>query len=221
MKLGLSVDEVLTTTRAVRKRLDLDRPVPDEVLRECLGIALQAPSGSNSQGWQWMVVTDPDKKRALADLYAQGWAIYETLPMAIGNIYQGDDPDVKASFERSAASARYLVDIMADVPAMVIPCIPNILGTREEKPDWTMAATMVGSVTQAAWSFMLAARERGMGSCWTTLHMMFEEQAAEILGIPYQEVIQVALLPVAYTKGTEFKPGNRNDLDEVLHWNEW
>lgn len=218
MKLGLSVDEVLTTTRAVRKRMDFDRPVEPEVIKECLELGLQAPSGSNSQGWQWMVVTDPDKRLALAELYRQAWEIYITLPFAIGNIYQGDDPDVQASYDRSAASAQYLADNLERAPAMLIPCMP---GRTPENPDWALASAAVGSIVQASWSFMLAARERGLGTSWTTLHTMFEEQAAEVLGIPHEEIIQIALIPIAYTKGTDFKPGNRNPLSDSLHWDGW
>ncbi len=218
MKLDLSVDEVLSTTRAVRKRMDFDRPVEPEVIKECLELALQAPSGSNSQGWQWMVVTDPDKRMALAELYRQAWNIYIDLPFAIGNIYTGDDPDVKASYDRSASSAQYLADNMEKAPAMLIPVMP---GRTPENPDWATASATIGSIVQASWSFMLAARERGLGTSWTTLHSMFEEQAAEILGIPYAEMVQVALIPIAYTKGTDFKPGNRNPLESSLHWDSW
>jgi nitroreductase len=217
-RLGLSVDEVLTTTRAVRKRLDLTRPVPDEVLLECLEIALQAPSASNSQLWQWVLVTDPAKREALAELYRRGWAIYADLPIAIGNIYQGDDAEVRASYERSASSAQYLADHLGEVPAFLIPCVP---GSREERPDWGLASMMMGSITQASWSFMLAARERGLGTCWTTIHLMFEEEAAAILGIPYDQIVQVALIPIAYTKGTEFRPGARQPLETVLHRDSW
>ena len=183
MKLGLTVDEVLGTTRAVRKRLDFDRPVEPELIKECLELALQAPSGSNSQGWQWLVVTDADKRAALAELYRQAWNIYIDMPFAIGNIYQGEDPDVQASYDRSAESAQYLADNLEKAPVFVIPCMA---GRTAENPDWALAAAMVGSIVQAGWSFMLAERERGLGTSWTTLHMMFEEQAAEILGIPYE-----------------------------------
>lgn len=218
MSLGLSVDEVLSTTRAVRKRMDFDRAVEPEVIKECLELALQAPSGSNSQGWQWVVVTDPEKRMALAELYRQAWAIYVDLPFAIGNIYEGDDPEKKASYERSAASAQYMADNMEKAPVMLIPVMP---GRTPENPDWATASATVGSIVQASWSFMLAARERGLGTSWTTLHTMFEEQAAEILGIPHAEMIQIALIPIAYTKGTEFKPGSRNALEESLHWDSW
>ncbi len=218
MQLGLSVDDVLSTTRAVRKRMDFDRPIEPQVIKDCLELALQAPSGSNSQGWQWIVVTDPDKRMALADLYRQAWAIYVDLPFAIGNIYDGDDPEVKASYDRSASSAQYLADNMEKAPAMLIPVMP---GRTPENPDWATASATVGSIVQASWSFMLAARERGLGTSWTTLHTMFEEQAAEILDIPHEEMIQIALIPIAYTKGTDFKKGNRNPLADSLHWDGW
>ena len=218
MTLGLSVDEALSTTRAVRKRLDFDRPVEPEVIKECLEIALQAPSGSNSQPWQWLVVTDPQKRMALAELYRQAWNIYVDLPIAIGNIYEGDDPEVQASYDRSAASAQYLADNIEKAPAMLIPVMP---GRTPENPDWALAGASIGSIVQATWSFMLAARERGLGTSWTTLHTMFEEQAAEILGIPFEETVQIALIPIAYTLGTDFKPGSRNPLGDSLHWDTW
>ena len=218
MKLELTVDEVLSTTRAVRKRLDFDRPVEPEVIKECLELAIQAPSGSNSQGWQWMIVTDPDKRAALAELYRQAWNIYVDLPIAIGNIYNGDDPAVQASYDRSAVSAQYLADNLEKAPVFLIPCMP---GRTPDNPDWMIASSTVGSIIQAGWSFMLAARERQLGTSWTTLHLMFEEEAAKILGIPHEEIIQVALIPVAYTHGTDFKPASRNPIEQSLHWNSW
>lgn len=218
MGLGLSVDEVLTTTRSVRKRLDFDRPVDPLLIRECLQMALQAPNGSNAQNWEWVVVTDAAKKRALADLYRMAWARYLDLPQAIGNVYRGDNPEVKASYVRTAASGQYLADNLERVPAFVIPCLA---GRTPGKPSWLMAAAGIGSIVQAGWSFMLAARERCLGTCWTTLHLMFEEQAAGILGIPYDRYLQIALIPVAYSKGTDFRAGTRKPLDEVLHWDGW
>ena len=216
--LGLSVDEVLTTTRAVRKRLDFERPVDPRLITECLELALQAPSGSNAQGWQWVVVTDPDKKAALAGLYRQSWYAYRDSPHYVGNTYQGANAAVRASYDRVLASAQYLADNLQRAPVFLIPC----LATRtSDKPTWSGAAATLGSVIQAAWSFMLAARERGLGTCWTTLHLMHEQQAAEILGIPHERYVQVALIPVAHTIGTDFRPGIRKPLANVLHWDGW
>ena len=216
--LGLSADELLTTTRAVRKRLDFDRAVDPELITECLGIALQAPSGGNRQDWQWVVVADPAKKAALADLYRKSWAAYRESPYFPTNEPPHEDPAVRASFERIADSAQYLADNLERAPVFLIPCLAV---SRVDRPSWGGAASRLGSVIQASWSFMLAARERGLGTCWTTLHLAYEQQAAEILGIPYDECTQVALIPVAHTIGTDFRPGTREPLAKVLHWDGW
>ena len=216
--LGLSADELLTTTRAVRKRLDFDRPVDPALITECLGIALQAPSGGNRQDWQWVVVTDPAKKAALAGLYRQSWSAYVESPYFPTNAPPHDDPVVQASFERIADSAQYLSDNLERAPAFLIPCLAV---RRDDRPSWSGAASRLGSVIQASWSFMLAARERGLGTCWTTLHLAYEQQAAEVLQIPYEQCTQVALIPIAYTIGTDFRAGVRKPMSEVLHWDAW
>lgn len=216
--LDLSADDVLSTTRAVRKRLDFDRPVEDDVLRECLELAVQAPSGSNAQGWHFVVVTDPEKKRALGDLYRQAFDIYEGLDgINAATVYQGDDQTRRAQQDRVMSSARYLAERMGEVPAMLVPCTH---GRLDGQPN-VSAAAAYGSILPATWSFMLAARERGLGTSWTTLHLMFEQQAAEVLGIPFEEVTQVALVSVGYTKGTEFQPARREPLENVTSWNGW
>lgn len=216
--LSLSADDVLSTTRAVRKRLDFDRPVEDAVLRECLEIALQAPSGSNAQGWHFVVVTDPDKKRAIGDLYRQAFDIYEGMDgVNAATVYQGDDEERQAQQQRVMGSARYLAERMGEVPAMLVPCIH---GRVDGQPN-VAAAAQYASILPAVWSFMLAARERGLGTSWTSLHLMFEEQTAEILGIPFDEVTQVALVSVGYTQGTDFRPARREPLDTVTSWNTW
>ncbi|MYJ82344.1 MAG: nitroreductase family protein, partial [Acidimicrobiaceae bacterium] len=161
--LGLSADELLTTTRAVRKRLDFDRPVDPGLMTECLDIALQAPSGGNRQDWVWMVVADPAKKAALAELYRQAWAAYRESPHFPTNERPREDPAVQASFERIADSAQYLSDNLERAPLFLIPCLAI---SRVERPSWGGAASRLGSVIQASWSFMLAARERGLGTCW-------------------------------------------------------
>ena len=216
--LGLSADELLTTTRAVRKRLDFDRPVDHALIIECLDIALQAPSGGNLQDWQWVVVTDPAKRAALAGLYRQAWAAYVESPYFPTNAPPRKDPAVQASYERIADSAQYLADNLERAPVFLIPCLAV---SRVDRPSWGGAASRLGSVIQASWSFMLAARERGLGTCWTTLHLAFEEQAAEVLGIPYDNCTQVALIPVAHTIGTDFRPGMRKPSAKVLHWDGW
>lgn len=216
-QLNLSADEVLTTTRAVRKRLDFDKPVAMPVLRECLEIALQAPSGSNSQGWHFVIVTDPAKKQAIADLYLKAFNDYEAGP-AQPTKQHLDDPSMAQTQARVLSSARYLADNLAKVPAMLIPC----LAARPDTPGLPQGAlaSLYGSVLPAVWSFMLAARERGLGTCWTTLHLMHEKEVATLLGIP-DDVAQVALIPIAYTKGTDFSAAPRKDLDKVLHTNGW
>jgi len=217
MKLNLTVDEVLSTTRAVRKRLDFDRPVEPEVIRECLESAVQSPTGSNAQSWQWMVITDQAQRSALADLYRQGWEIYLQMEGNVATAYKGDDPSRLAQQDRVASSAQYLAENFEKAPVMMIPLLP---GRFEGLPSMAVAA-MMGSILPGAWSFMIAARERGLGTAWTTIHLMFEEQAAEILGIDYESYTQCALITCGYTHGTDFKPAKRPPIETVLHWDRW
>jgi nitroreductase len=217
MKLGLSVDEVLATTRAVRKRLDFDKPVEPEVIKECLESAVQSPTGSNMQSWQWMVVTDADKRQALGDLYRQGWEQYVTMQGSVATVDTGGDADRAAQQDRVLDSAEYLAENFHRVPVMMIPILP---GRMDGLP--AMAATsMLGSILPGAWSFMLAARERGLGTAWTTIHLMFEQQAAEVLGIDYDNYTQCALITCGYSQGTDFKPAKRPPIETVLHWDSW
>lgn len=217
--LKLTPDELLTSTRAVRKRLDFTRPVERSVLEECLTIAQQAPTGSNLQNWHFIVVTDAAKRRGLAELYRKGWAIYVTLATAAGNLAL-NNPQRNAQQARIMASAQYLADHMHEAPVLVVPCIRVPEGRCETQPI-VKQASMWGSIAQAGWSFMLAARARGLGTTWTTLHLLFEEEAAQILGVPYAEVNQAALIPVAYTRGTRFSPAQRAPLDTMVHWEAW
>lgn len=205
-------DALLSTTRAVRKRLDLERPVPDQVIRDCLELTLQAPTGSNRQGWRWMVVTDADKRRALAEIYRRGAGSY------LDDAYKAALASGAAQDSRVYDSARYLADRMQDVPVHVIPCI-RVDHLPVDPPRRTWAGLM-GSIMPAVWSFQLALRARGLGSVLTTLHLAHEEEAARLLGIP-DGIMQVGLLPVAWTLGTEFRPAKRPPLDTVLHWNSW
>jgi len=216
-RLNLSADEVLTTTRAVRKRLDFDKPVEMTVLRECLDIALQAPSGSNSQGWHFVIVTDPAKKEAIAKLYLKAFDDYEAGP-AQPTKQHLDDPSMAPTQQRVLSSARFLADNLARIPAMLIPCCAG----RPDTPGLPQGviASIYGSILPAVWSFMLAARERGLGTCWTSLHLTYEKEVAALLGIP-DEFAQVALIPIAYTQGTDFKAAPRMGLDRVLHTNSW
>ena len=217
MKLNLSVDEVLATTRAVRKRLDFEKPVEPEIIKECLEAAIQSPTGSNAQSWQWLVVTDPEQRAALADLYKQGWDLYAQMEGNVQTAYKGGDEERIAQQNRVQSSAAYLAENFEKVPVMMIPILP---GRYEGLPSVASAA-MLGSILPGAWSFMLAARERGLGTAWTTIHLMFEEQAAEILGIDYQSYTQCALITCGYSKGTDFKPAKRPPLETVLHWDRW
>jgi len=214
--LRLSPDQLLTTTRAVRRRLDVERPVPLEVVRECLSIALQAPSGSNAQGWHFVVVTDPAKRMALADVYRRAFALYRDMPMAAGNIVTGD-ADRDRTQQRVMGSAEHLAAHLHEAPVHLIPCFEG----RVDGQPLMVTASVLGSIIPATWSFMLACRARGLGTSWTTLHLMFEEEAAGILGIPFADVSQVALVPVAYTRGTDFKAAAREPVESVLHLDGW
>jgi len=209
--LGLSVDELLKTTRAVRKRLDFDRPVPDQVLRECVEYAIQAPTGSNVQGWHFVLVTERDKIEKIAAIYKKAFDWYRDSPVYAGRVVEGISEQRDAQQARVADSADYLAENMHRSPALFIPCMEGRNAT----------AGAAGSIVPAAWSFMLAAREQGLGTCWTTLHLMHEQEAADVLGIPFDDVQQWALSPVAYTTGTDFKPATRPDVETVISWNSW
>jgi nitroreductase len=200
----------------VRRRLDLTRPVERNLIEECLAVARYAPTGSNWQNWHFVVVTDPAKRAALAELYRRAVEIYVTLPVAATNL-PFEDPACKAVQSRVVDSIVYLGEHMHEVPVMVIPCI----GVRTDGAPIGLQAAWWGSIMPAAWSFMLAARARGLGTCLTTLHLLFEEEAAKVLGIPHGEVMQAALIPVAYTKGTPFQPPPREPVGTITHWDGW
>jgi nitroreductase len=205
--LDLTPDELLSTTRAVRKRLDLTRPVAPEVLEECVRLAIQAPTSTNTQNWHFVVVTDEATRAALAELYLRSWIPYNG----------GKSPHEEPDDPSADSTSRYLAAHLHEVPAHVIACI-------EGRPEGLAPADLAwfyGSIIQAGWSFQLAARARGLGSVWTTHHLDYEREAAEVLGIPFDEITQVALIPVAYTIGTDFKPAKRNPLSTVLHWQTW
>ena len=214
-KLGLTADEVLCTTRAVRKRLDFDRPVPAALLRECVEMAVQAPTGSNMQSWRFVFVTERSKIEAIARHYRSGFEAYRDSARFAGRVADGVSAQRSAQQARVVDSAVYLAQNMQRSPVLFIPCIAG----RPTSPEG--AVSQAGSIIPAAWSFMLAARERGLGTCWTTLHLAHEREVAEILAIPYDEVLQVALSPVAFTMGTDFKAATRVELDSVISWNTW
>jgi nitroreductase len=214
MTLNLSVDEVLTTTRSVRKRLDFDKPVSRDVLMECLELALQAPTGSNSQGWQWIFVEDADKKKTIGEVYLNNARGY--LSSASREYAEGDTRGERMGAVRD--SATYLAEHMHEAPVLLIPCIEG-----REETSRLGGASFWASLFPAVWSFCLALRSRGLGSCWTTLHLGRggEEKVAELLGIPYQQYSQAGLFPIAYTKGTDFRPAKRLPAESLTHWNSW
>ncbi len=214
-RLGLTADEMLSTTRAVRKRLDFERPVPEDVLRECVELAVQAPTASNMQTWHFVFVTERDKIEAIAALYQRGFGTYVGDRGTIARAFPDRDEAWVAQQARVVDSAVYLAENMHRSPVLLIPCAAG----RTDKPLDVVA--LGGSVIQAAWSFMLAARERGLGTCWTTLHLAYERETAEILDIPYDKVRQFALIPVAYTIGTDFRPAVRGNIDSIVSWNRW
>ena len=197
-----TVDQLLSTTRAVRKRLDLDRPVPPEIIEDCLRLAIQAPTGSNRQGWHWLVVTDADKRAALADMYRQGFGPY------MDRARRGAE-----GLSRVGESALWLAERLERVPVHVIPCIEDYTKGRAHAGVWA-------SIYPAVWSFQLALRSRGLGSVLTTLHLPRADEAASLLGIP-DGVLQAGLVPVAYYTGDDFKPARRRPAETVTSWNEW
>lgn len=212
-QLGLTADELLTTTRSVRKRLDLTRPVERSVIEECLRVAQQAPSASNRQHWHFLVVMDPARKAALGELYLK--ARQGTFASRQARVFKSEES--RQTYQRVASSADYLADHMGDVPVLVIPAIEG----RIEQQSFAGQAALWGTILPAAWSFMLAARARGLGTVWTTIHLNYEREAAEILGIPYEQITQVAMIPLAYTVGTDFKLAQRDPLEGMVHWDTW
>ncbi|SRR5579871_185482 len=215
--LNLTPDEVLATTRSVRKRLDFSRPVEPEIIRECLELALQAPTGGNRQQWHFVVVTDAAKRQAIGDIYRRGWALYRAQQQPVMEKLAARYPERAQTQMRVLSSADYLAEHMHEAPVLLIPCIAG----RAEGLSVAEQAGLWGSILPAAWSFMLAARARGLGSSWTSVHLLFERDAAEALGIPYERVTQAALIPVAYTDTPTFAPAKREPVESVTHWDGW
>ncbi len=211
--LPLTPDELLTTTRSVRKRLDLTRDVPIDLVRECLEVALQAPSGSNKQGWHWMVITDENSRLMIGNYYRQAVASYLKSSGSAATLF-ADDQERNAVQRRVGDSVAYLGEHMGEVPVLVIPCV------RAPRLSAGSQAELWGSLLPAAWSYMLAARARGLGTAWTTLHLSHETEISELLGIP-TDIRQGALIPTAYYTGDTFRPAPRQPLDDVLHINSW
>jgi nitroreductase len=205
------IDEALTTTRAVRKRLDLSRPVPRSVIEECVELALQAPNGSNRQLYQWVIVDDARTRQAMATIYNE--AIDEYRVRSTAKPIDWSTP----SNQRMNSSVTYLREHMHEIPMLVVPTIEG----RLDNATIPEQAHLWGSVLPSVWSFMLALRARGLGSAWTTAHLQHEARMAELLGIPFSEATQAGLFPVAYTIGTDFKRGEREGARDHIHWNAW
>jgi nitroreductase len=203
-----AADHLLKTTKQVRQRLDLSRPVPRELLLECIDVASHAPMGGNQQRNRWLVVDDPELKAAIAEPY-----------QAVGRPYLAANATVETDerMQRVIDSASFLVDRIADVPAMVIAMRLDRLPEGAQNFE---VAGYHGSVAPGVWSFQLAARARGLGSAWTTFHLVYERQIAELLGIP-DTVTQIALLPVAYYTGDTFHPAPRRPAAEITYFNHW
>ena len=206
----LTIDELLTTTRTVRKRLDLDRPVERSVVEECLRIAFQAPNGSNQQDYGWVVVDDPAVRVRMAELYRAGMADHSVRDKTGEAIVPQSNP-------RISESVRYLAEHMEQVPMLLVPTF----GRRYGDATTFQQASQWGSILPAVWSFMLALRSRRLGSAWTTIHLYREQEMAELLGIPYPQHRQAGLFPIAYTIGTDFKAADRAKSEQRIFWNGW
>ena len=200
-------DHLLSTTRAVRRRFDFERPVEPAVILDCISLAQQAPTGGNTQGWRFVVVTDPEVRAALAGLYRAGAGDY---------LEQSRERARDEQTRRVYKSAVFLAENLHRVPVHVIPCIYG----RAEANDPAGTAGLFGSILPATWSFMLALRARGLGSVWTTLHLPHERAAGELLGIP-DDVTQIGLIPVGYYTGTDFRPVHRRPATEITYWDGW
>lgn len=207
-------DDLLTTTRAVRKRLDFEKNVPRSLIEECLEVALQAPNGSNLQQWRWLIVDDADLIAKLAGIYNDAIEDYSKEYRRAGLAgEEGENP----AFDRMNESVQHLAQNFYRAPALVIPCLR---GRMEDQAAFAQASQW-GSIIPAIWSLMLAFRSRGLGSAWTTVHLHREREAADLLGIPYEAYTQAGLFPVAFTLGTDFRRGPRRPAAEVIRWNRW
>jgi len=208
-------DALLTTTRAVRKRLDLERPVPREIINECLEIAVQAPTASNSQTWRWMVIDDPQRRTQIAELYRLAMQDRQSVAESWDDTKEEDR--ISAQTRRVLDSAGYLREHLHEVPVLVIPCVEG-----RPAPDVAPASlsAIYGSILPAVWSFQLALRSRGLGSVFTSVLGFRDREVSQLLGIP-DNVMQVAMIPVGYTKGTDFRRAERPPVSGITHWNDW
>jgi nitroreductase len=220
------IDHLLTTTKAVRRRLDLHRPVSREVVAECIRLACYAPNASNAQDWRWVVVDDPEQ-RALVGAHYRALVEPPVSQMLATKLSLGDEAGARIS-----RSILYLAEHMAEVPVLVIPCYDVIAAESRYQqlisdPALQQAAVggthemtsgMYASILPAVWSFQLALRSRGLGSVLTTAHQSDQAGMAEILNIPLGWT-QTALIPVAYTTGGDFTPAPRKPVEDVIVWN--
>ncbi len=213
------VDRLLTTTRAVRKRLDFDRPVSREIVEECLHLAFQAPTGGNAQNWIWIVVSDPDVKHEVAELYRAGLAKGAEERLATGVVRPNASAFKlygEAETHKSSTGAQFLADRLERVPHLLLPAF---LPRYDDGTNFA-EATLYGSILPAVWSFMLALRSRGLGSAWTTVHLRFAKEMGELLSIP-EGYVQTGLFPIGYTVGTDFKPADRAYSSQTIHWDRY
>jgi nitroreductase len=204
-------DRLLMTTKAVRRRLDLTRPVPRDIVVECLRLASYAPNASNLQEWRWIVVDDRATCAKIGEQYRKV-TVPAVTPMLEAKLARGDEAGARIS-----RSILYLADHMGEVPVLVLPCF-------HLKPDastpFPQVSRMFSSIYPSVWSFQLALRSRGLGSAFTTAHTLDEPAMADILGIP-DGWTQTCLIPVAFTTGGDFKPSARRPIEESIGWNGW
>jgi nitroreductase len=219
--LDLTPDELLTTTRAVRRRLDYQKEVPRALVEECVEIALQAPSGSNARSWHFVLVSDPKKREQIGALYRRAFDAYRGMPVSAHALAEQARGDDVAVMKGVVDSAEALAANLHRAPWLVIPCVEGRLPAIEGPMGDLARASQYGSVLPAFWNFMLAARARGLGTAWTTLHLAHEQEVAELLGIPCDTVMQTALSPLAYTIGTDFKPARNRSTEGALHVDSW
>ncbi len=215
-------ETVLTTTRAVRRRLDFDRPVEEEVVLDCLRLALQAPTGGNAQDWRFVLIGDPAVKRRVAEVYRDCFEEYVARPLAAAGYAAPEVQgrlDTSPAAERMLEGARRLADTIGRAPWLLLACATRPDPSTNPTASGTVSA-VYGSIYPAVWSFCLALRSRGLGSIITTLHLNEAARVAEILGIP-EDATQCCLLPIAYTVGLDFKPAPRRPLEDVLFRDHW
>jgi len=205
------IDHLLTTTRSVRRRLDLARSVDRDVVVDCIRIACFAPNASNAQEWRFVVVDDPEKKAVIGEVYREGMQ----APMQA--LLKQRQLDGDEAMVRHSEAVLHLGRVLEQVPLLVIPCIK---GRIESDPSMGHVTRLFGSIYPAVWSFQLALRSRGLGSTFTTAHLLGEARVRDLLGIP-EDYTQSCLIPVAHTKGAAFSPPPRSPAEEFIAWNTW